>query len=125
MSTPADTPPAAPASPAGEDRTVAILSYLTIIGFIVAIVLHGTKKTALGSFHLRQTLGMIVTGLACGVGGFILAFIPFVGWMMLPLVWLGFLVLWLMGLIAAASGQLKPVPVLGEHFQKWFANAFN
>lgn len=125
MSTPADTPPAAPASPAGEDRTVAILSYLTIIGFIVAIVLHGNKKTALGSFHLRQTLGMIVTGLACGVGGFILAFIPFVGWMMLPLVWLGFLVLWLMGLIAAASGQLKPVPVLGEHFQKWFANAFN
>jgi uncharacterized membrane protein len=118
MSTP-ETPP-----PATEDRTVAILSYLTIIGFIVALVLHSSKKTALGAFHLRQTLGFIVTGIALSIGGAVLVFIPLIGWLAVMVAWLGFIVLVLMGLIAAASGQQKPAPVLGEYYQKWFANAF-
>ena len=44
MSTTPETPPPA-ATPAAttEDRTVAILTYITLIGFIVAIVLHGSK----------------------------------------------------------------------------------
>ena len=122
MSTTPET--ASPATPATEDRTIAILSYLTIIGFIVALVMHSSKKTALGSFHLRQTLGLIVSGLVLGVAGIVLAFIPILGWLALMAAWIGFLVLWLLGLIAAASGQQKPVPVMGEHYQKWFASAF-
>jgi uncharacterized membrane protein len=117
-----DTPP--PAAPASEDRTVAILTYLTLIGFIVAIVIHSSKKTTLGAFHLRQGLGLLVSGIALGIGGFVLAFIPFVGWIALMAAWVGFLVLWLMGLIAAVNGQQKPMPVLGEHYQKWFSGAF-
>jgi len=122
MSNPSDTPP--PAAPATEDRTVAILSYLTIIGFIVALVMHSNKKTALGSFHLRQCLGLIITAIALSVAGMILAFIPFIGWLAVLAGWLGFMVLWVMGLIAAASGEQKPVPVLGANYQKWFANTF-
>lgn len=118
------TPENPPVVIVGEDRTVAILGYLTIIGFIVALVLHGSKKTALGTYHLRQCLGLILTFLALGVVGFIMAFIPFVGWLVMMALWLGLLVLWVVGLIAAANGQTKPVPVLGEHFQKWFAGAF-
>ncbi len=121
MSTP-DTPP--PATPATEDRTVAILSYLTIIGFIVALVMHSNKKTALGSFHLRQCLGLIISAIALSVAGMVLAFIPIIGWLAVLAGWLGFLVLWVMGLIAAASGEQKPVPVLGANYQKWFANTF-
>ena len=117
-----DTPP--PTTPTSEDRTVAMLTYLTLIGFIVAIVIHSSKKTALGAFHLRQGLGLLVSGLALGICGFVLAFIPILGWLVVLAAWLGFLVLWLMGLIAAVNGQQKPMPVLGEHFQKWFAGAF-
>jgi len=29
-----------------------------------------------------------------------------------------------MGLISAINGQQKPLPVVGAHFQKWFAGAF-
>lgn len=122
MSTPSDTPP--PAATATEDRTVAILSYLTIIGFIVALIMHSNKKTALGSFHLRQCLGMIVSAIALSIAGMVLVFIPIIGWLAVMVAWLGFLVLWIMGLIAAASGEQKPVPVLGAHYQKWFANTF-
>ncbi len=122
MSNPSDTPP--PAASASEDRTVAILSYLTIIGFIVALVMHSNKKTALGSFHLRQCLGLIISAIALSVAGMILAFIPIIGWLAVLAGWLGFLVLWVMGLIGAASGEQKPVPVLGANYQKWFANTF-
>lgn len=122
-----NTPPASsePAATAvAEDKTVAILSYLTLIGFIVAIVLHGSKKTNLGAFHLRQTLGLLIAGIVFGFGGVIIAMIPVLGWIAVPLIWIGFFVLWLMGLIAAATGQMKPVPVLGDKFQVWFGKTF-
>jgi uncharacterized membrane protein len=115
MSIPEATPP-----PVTEDRTVAILGYITIIGFIVAIVINSGKKTKLGAYHLRQMLGLIISGLAGGLIGMI----PFIGWLCLPIIWICLLVLWVIGLIGAINGQLKPVPVLGEPYQKWFGNAF-
>lgn len=127
MDTVPPPPPAAePVQPtAAEDKTVAILAYLTLIGFVVAIVLHSSKKTKLGSYHLRQALGLLVTGVAAWVVNIVLAFIPILGWLAIICIWLGLFALWLMGLIAAASGQMKPVPVLGANYQKWFGTAFD
>lgn len=115
-----------------EDRTAAILSYITILGFIVAIVIHSGKKTAIGAFHLRQVLGFIIIGvaacIAAGMSAVIMAFIPvigpflaFVAWAGL---WLGGLTLWLIGLISAIQGKQTPVPLIGAPIQKWFANTF-
>jgi len=117
---------------ASEDRTVAILSYITIFGFIVAIIMHSSKKTALGSYHLRQVLGLIVAGFALSIAamitGFVLAFIPFIGPVILMILWpvlmLGGLVIVIMGLLAALKGEMKPVPLLGEPIQKYLANTF-
>jgi len=132
MSNPSEIPPPPPPpAPIGavttEDRTVAILTYVTIIGFIIAIVMHSSKKTALGSFHLRQGLGLFVTGLVIWLPCLIISMIPVVNLLMIlvwPLVGIGLFVLWIMGLISAVNGQLKPMPVVGEHYQKWFAGAF-
>lgn len=111
---------------ASEDRTVAILSYITLIGFVIAVVLHSSgKKTALGAYHLRQTLGLLITGLVLGIAAGILALIPILGVLTTFVIWGGLFVLWLLGLIAAINGQQKPMPVLGENYQKWFAGAFN
>lgn len=130
---PTTTPP--PTVPSGEDKTVAIVSYLTLIGFIVAIIIHSNKKTKLGAYHLRQSLGFILTmiavSFAIGIVVFIIALIPFVHFVLVilvPLLWLGFVgggfVLWLMGLMAAINGQQKPMPVVGELYQNWFGTAF-
>lgn len=121
------TTPEPPVS-AKEDTTVALLAYLTIIGFIVAIVLHSSKKTALGAFHLRQTLGLFITALVIWIPCMIISMIPVVNLVMFllgPAVMIGLFVLWIIGFIAAINGQQKPLPVVGEYYKKWFAGAFN
>jgi uncharacterized membrane protein len=127
MSTTQDTPPPVAPAAAKEDTTVAILSYITIIGFIIAIVMHSSKKTAIGAFHLRQALGLFITAVVLWIPCMILAMIPLVNVLMVlvtPLVFIALFVFWVMGLIAAVNGQQKPMPVVGEHYQKWFAGAF-
>jgi len=118
--TPAETPPPA----AGEDKTVAIVSYLTLIGFIVAIIIHGNKKTKLGAFHLRQMLGFMLTWIAVVVCQFVLIFIPILGWLAIFALYISMLALWVMGLVAAVNGQMKPMPVVGPLYQKWFGTTF-
>ena len=103
-----------------EDRTVAILSYITIIGFIAAIFMHQSHKTRLGAFHLRQMLGVALTAMAGAVCGVV----PILGWIVWFVVVVGVFVLWFMGLLSALKGETRPVPLLGEHYQKWFAGAF-
>ncbi len=119
----ASVPPseAAVAGVITQDRTVAILSYVTIIGFIAAIFLHQNRKTQLGAFHLRQVLGLVLTGVAGGV----CAVVPILGWIVWFVVVIGLFVLWLLGLISALRGDTRPVPLLGEHYQRWFAGTFD
>lgn len=116
------TPP--PAQPT-EDRTVAIVAYITLIGFIVAIILHGQKKTQLGAYHLRQALGLLITGFALWIAGIILTVVTFgFGALLMPLVGILLLIAVIIGIVNAANGELKPNFLFGKQFEQWFKNAF-
>ena len=104
-----------------EDKTVAIVSYLTLIGFIIALVMHGNQKTQLGAYHLRQTLGLMIVSVA---GSIILGMIPILGWIASIGLFFAVIALWVIGLLSAIKGEMKPLPVVGKHFEKWFATAF-
>lgn len=111
-----------------EDKTVAVVAYITLIGFIVAIIMHGSNKTKLGSYHLKQALGLIAVAVASWILMMIIAFIPFVNlllFILAPVIYIGILVLLIMGIIAAANGQEKPLPLIGGLSAKLFAGAFN
>src|SRR6478672_10978937 len=90
-------PSQAAVADATEDKTVAILSYITIVGFIAAVIVHQNHRTQLGAFHLRQTLGLVVTGLVSGICGVV----PILGWIVSLLLAMGLFVLWLVGLFTA------------------------
>lgn len=98
-----------------EGKTIAIVSYLTIIGLIVAFVLNNEKKNSFASFHIRQSLGVMLTGLALGV----VAMIPFLGWIVALFGWIFILILWASGFLAALNEKRKPVMILGENYQEW------
>lgn len=108
-------------------KTVAIVSYLTIIGWLIALLaMHNDRKTELGSYHLRQTLLLYIIGIGFYIiwiavfttlflsGGFWLAAI--IGW----LVRLGLFVLWLIGFMGAINGEKKPIPLIGDKAQTMF-----
>jgi len=100
-----------------EGKTTAIISYITIIGTVIAFVMNQNKRNYFASFHIRQALGIFLTGL---VVNFLQRYIDF-DWVDLALS-LGVFVLWIIGLIGAIQGEEKRVPLLGDQFQDWFRN---
>jgi uncharacterized membrane protein len=110
-----------------EDKTVAVLAYVTFIGFLIAMSMHGNKKTRLGTYHLRQGLALLIVAVGIWIVMTILAVIPFVVFLMLaltPIVWLGILALMIIGMINASNGQEKPLPLVGAIAEKYFPKAF-
>lgn len=110
-----------------EDNTVAIVSYISLLGWIIAIVLHNNKKTKLGAYHLRQTLGIFVIGIGIAIANTILMFIPYLGILfgiVFAVAGIGLLILWILGLISAVNGEQKPLPIIGEPIQNILKEAF-
>lgn len=98
------------------DKTIAIVAYLTLIGLIIAFVMNQDKKDPFGAYHIRQSLGICITGLVLGI----INVIPLLGWIISILGSIFLIVLWVMGLINAINGKKAPVPVLGKYFEEWF-----
>ncbi|GAA4818562.1 hypothetical protein [Litoribaculum gwangyangense] len=102
-----------------KGRTNAIISYLTIIGVIVAYYLNNEdhKKSVFASFHIRQSLGLWLTFYALGyiVGSFD-------SWLISSGFYVFFVVLFIYGLVGAISGKAQIVPLVGTFYQKIFAN---
>lgn len=100
-----------------EGKTTAIIAYITVIGFIIAIVMNSTKKNEFAAFHIRQMLGLVLLGLSISI----LSAIADI-YILSLLLQIGLIVLWVIGLVSAIQGETKPVPLLGEQFQEWFAS---
>lgn len=89
-------------------KGVAIIAHITPLGWIIALIMNGSNKTELGSFYIRQSLGLFLL--------LFLSWIPFLGW----IIGLLAIVLWFVSLVNAIGGKLKPIPLVGEYFQNWF-----
>ncbi len=98
--------------------SIATIAYLTFIGLIIAYVMNKDKKEAFASFHIRQSLGLALTGLAVGI----LSIIPILGWIIYIVGIIALLYLWIMGLMNAINKKQIPVPFIGEKFTEWFKN---
>ncbi|VTP88488.1 DUF4870 domain-containing protein [Sphingobacterium daejeonense] len=98
-----------------DGKNIAIIAYLTIIGLIIAFVLNNEKRNDFATYHIRQSLGIFLT---LFVGG-ILRYIPLIGWLLSIVVVILMVVLWIVGVINAANGNKKPVPILGEYYKQF------
>ena len=100
-----------------EGKSNAIISYLTIIGTIIAFYMNNDKKNEFTSFHVRQALGLWLTFFALGyiIGGFD-SWLVTLGW------YLFFGALFIFGFMTAITGRTEPTPILGKFYQKLFTN---
>ncbi len=103
------------ASNVEEGKTIAIIAYLTIIGLIIAFVLNNDKKNTFAAYHIRQSLGIALTGLALSV----VNIIPILGWLVSIIGGVILIIMVIQGLLAALGGKEKPVMILGEKYQEW------
>jgi len=105
-----------------DQKTISWVSYITLIGWIIALVTYNSSndKSSLAKFHLRQSFGIFMTGFALYIAMFILIFVvPFL-FFIFPFIGIAIFILLILGLVSAVNGEEKPVPLLGEFYQKTF-----
>ncbi len=103
-----------------DNKTVSIVSYITIIGWLIAYLVGKDKLDTLSKYHLRQSLGLAIVAFIFGIVINILTVISsFLG--MLGIVNIVFLILMIIGIINANSAQMKPLPVIGKYFEDKFS----
>ncbi len=98
-----------------DSKTASIVSYITWIGWIVALIL-GNKDDAEVNKNLNQSLVILIVstggGLVCGV----LSLIPLIGGLfgvLAGLISLVCFILSVMGIVNAVNGDGKVLPVVG------------
>lgn len=103
-------------------KTLSIISYITIIGWIIAYVNYNklAVKDSLTKFHLKQALGIAILGIALSIVLTIIGMVVPTLASILSLANLGILALWILGIINANNEQEIPVPVVGRLFTDKF-----
>ena len=96
-----------------EGKTAAITSYILIIGVFIAMSMNGENKNSFASFHIRQAMGLSITFISLG-----LIISNFDNPMVSISMWIFVSVLWGYGIFTAINGETKPLPLLGNFFQK-------
>ncbi|UFH35307.1 hypothetical protein [Flavobacterium acetivorans] len=99
-----------------QGKTAAITSYILGIGVFIAMSMNSEDKNSFASFHIRQGLGLTLTFISLG-----LIISNFDSLMISAPMWICISVLWTYGIFSAIKGETKPVPLLGNLYQKWFA----
>lgn len=103
-----------------NNKTLSIVSYITLIGWLVAYFTGKEKADSLLKYHLRQALGLAIVSIIFNVALTIIAsIVPALSF--LGIAGLIIVVLWVMGIINAANGAEKPTPLVGKMFENKFA----
>lgn len=113
------TQPKQPVSPAPvadkndveKNKVFAVLAYF---GIFCLLPLLAAKDSKYAMFHGNQGLVLFIAEVILSFSWVVLLFIPVIGWMLGFAAWMLILVLAIMGIISAANGEMKPLPVIGE-----------
>lgn len=104
-----------------QKKTVSVISYLTLIGWIIAYINYRKgAKSSLAKFHLEQSFGLailvIVTNIILTIPVYFDAFFT----VLLIINNMGLVILWIAGLISAYYGVRLPLPFIGFYFKDKF-----
>jgi len=98
-----------------DNKVMGVLSY---IGILWLVPLLAAKDSKFAKFHANQGLVLWLASLILSVASMILAIIPIVGCVvaiLLPVVGIGGFVLMILGIINAAQGKAKELPIIGKY----------
>jgi uncharacterized membrane protein len=114
--TPVPPQPPAPSQPSAQsglsDNAAGALAYVTIIPAIIFLIVEPYNKNSYIRFHSWQSIFLGIAFVAIHI---VLGIIPLIGWLVLMLLDLGFLVLWIVVILKALKGERFQLPVIGKY----------
>lgn len=102
-----------------NNKTLAIVAYITIIGWLISYFSGKDTADDFLKYHLRQGLAVFIFGFILGIVLNILIMVTgiyFIGYLGLIT-----LILLILGAINASNGVMKPLPIIGQIAEKSFA----
>ena len=94
-----------------KNKAIAAIGYL---GILFLVPLLAKKDSPFAQYHAKQGMVLFILGI---IISFVMI-IPFIGWLIGVLGWLLTVVLFIMGLVNALGGKMKPLPIIGEYAEK-------
>lgn len=98
-------------------KNTAIISYITVIGAIIALFMNMENKSSFASFHIRQALGIFISFFLIG---YFIGY--FDSWLISSAFYIFYFILWIYGFLGALQGKMNLIPLLGKQFQNLFKN---
>ena len=100
---------------AQDNKLMGILAYL---GILFLVPYFAAKESPFAKFHANQGCVLFIVEIAISILAAILGYIPFIGWILsilLYLLSLGCFVFAILGIINAAKGEIKELPLIGKY----------
>lgn len=89
-----------------KNKGMAIVAYI-----IFFIPLLAAKDSPFAMYHANQGLTLFLAAVAVNI---VFTIIPIIGWILLPFANLAVVVLAIIGIVNAANGTTKPLPLIGS-----------
>jgi uncharacterized membrane protein len=102
-----------------DNKTLSIVSYITVFGWLISFVLGKDKGNSFLKYHLKQSLGLVIFSIVLSVILNIVFWVTKIG--ILSILILLPLVLAIIGIINAANEVEKPLPLIGKMFEDKFS----
>lgn len=96
---------------ADTNKILAIVGYLVPLLFFVPLVMDSTKANPVSRFHASQQLNLLLLFVALQA----IAIVPILGWLIAFFGWIAAFVLMVIGVLNAAGGKIKPLPIIGSY----------
>ena len=98
-------------TPADTSKLWGIIGYIIPVLFFIPLVMEDLKTNSFSKFHSNQQLVLLLAAIVVNIVGGV---IPILGWfIILPIGSIVLLVLAIIGIINAAKGEQKPLPLIG------------
>lgn len=92
-----------------QGKTMAIISYLI---FFIPLLMDDMRNNKFVMFHTEQSIVLLILNIAAGIIGTVTCGIGLI-------LYIPWLVLLIMGIMNAANGEVKPLPVIGQWGEKF------
>lgn len=99
-----------------SNKILAIISYFSILGWLISFFASNTKRDKLVSYHLEQALGLAIISIILSVAFLFLANIVAVLSYVGLAINIVLFILFIIGVLNAAKEEEKPLPLIGNLF---------